>query len=317
MIDMNTMTRPAILLLSIVAIVAAIGPEYTARPAVQGGAFEANSIFETVAALPLADTENILGTSDGTIYVTGMDARVVWKVTADRRVDKFVTVPSVAFVLGIAGSSNGFALTVCERPFRRPNAAGQPPKIDFADVGPEVVLLDKTGKITATIPRHKVEFVNGITPVGRRAGMYVVADSNAGTIWQVDAGKRRIDPWLKDDALAPTETARVGANGIHGGWVCVNSRGTMYRVHMGEDGRSKGALSVFAQGIRTDDFDIAKDGTIYLTSMTKVSPRGVVSPFLDQVPTGPAVMISRDGKWLYWPTRGGDGPQRLLRAALH
>ncbi len=38
--------------------------------------------------------------------------------------------------------------------------------------------------------------------------------------------------------------------------------------------------------------------------------------FLDNVPNGASTWVTKDGKWLYWPTRGGDAPQRLLRVAL-
>jgi hypothetical protein len=315
------MLRPTILLLIGAAITAAVTVSvYAVGPALQSAASQVSSAFETVVTLPLPapDTENLFEAPDGSIYITGMDAKVVWKVTPDRRVDTFATVPSVAFVVGVASTGDGFALTAFGRPFRRPGAAGQPPQIDFSDIDTQIILLDKTGKVTASIPGQKAQAFNGITPAGTRGGIYLVADSNAGTIWQVDAGRKRIELWLKDDLLAPTEAARVGANGIkvHDGWVYVSSRGTMYRVQMGPDGRPRRTLSVFAQGIRTDDFDIAKDGTIYLSSMTKISPRGEVSPFREKVPPGPAVMVSRDGKWLYWPTRGADAPQRLLRTAI-
>ena len=287
-------------------------------PGAQTSSSEGAAPFETVATLPAADTENLTETADGSIYVTTMDAKTVYKVTPDRRVEKFATLPSVAYVIGIANEGDGFVLTTCERMFRRPGAAGQPPQIDFSDAGTQVLLLDKTGKITATIPGPKGSFFNGITPAGTRRGVYLIADSNGDTIWQVDARTRRLEPWLKDPLLAPNESVRIGANGIkaQNGSVYINARGTMYRVQIGSDGKPKGGLTVVAQGIRTDDFAVANDGTIYLTSMTKISPAGQVSPFLERVPTGPAMIVSRDQKWLYWSTRGSDPQQRLLRIAI-
>jgi hypothetical protein len=315
------MARPHRLILAVtsVALAAAVVIAYIPRAAAQiAGSASNRSAFETIATLPSPDTENLYEAPDGSIFVTSMEAKVVWKVTPDRRVETFATVPSVAFVVGITSTGEGFALTAFGRSFRRPGAAGQPPQIDFSDIDPQIIVLDKTGRVTASIPGQKGQAFNGITPAGTRNGVYLVADSNAGTIWQADVARRQIEPWLKDERLAPTETARVGANGIkmHDGWVYVNSRGTMYRVEMGPDGQPRGGLSVFADGIRTDDFDIARDGTVYLSSLTKISPRGEMSPFLDNVPTGPAVLVSRDGKWLYWPTRGADPEERLLRAAI-
>jgi|RhiMetdeSRZDD1v2_1073273.scaffolds.fasta_scaffold03889_5 catechol 2,3-dioxygenase-like lactoylglutathione lyase family enzyme len=281
-------------------------------------ASEAAPAFESVATIPAADTENLTETADGSIYVTTMDAKTVYRVTSDRRVEKFATLPSVAYVLGITNDGDSFALTATERTFRRSGVAGQPPQIDFSDAGSQVLLLDKTGKITATVPGPKGSFFNGITTAGTRRGVYLIADSNGDTIWQVDARAKHLEPWLKDPALAPNETVRIGANGIkvQNGWVYINSRGTMYRVRIGSDGKAKGGLTMLAQGIRTDDFAVADDGTIYLTSMTKISPAGQVSPFLERVPTGPAMIVSRDQRWLYWSTRGSDPQQRLLRVAI-
>lgn len=304
-------------LLVVIVTLAVTGFFECADVAAQNTTSPANGTFETVATLPSADTENLFITPDGAIYVTSMDAKTVFKVTPDGHVSPFATIPTAAFVLGVSSTGDGFALTVATRPFRRPGAAGQPPQIDFSDAQPEIVLLDKSGKITATIPGPKGSFFNGIAAESR-PGMYMVSDSGTGIIWQVDARKKRLDSWFKDDALAPNESVRIGANGIkvHDGSLYVSARGGLYRVKIGSDGRPAGALTTIAQGIRTDDFDVAKDGTIYLTSMMKVSPAGEVSQFLDKVPTGPAVFVSRDGKWLYWSTRGSDPQQRLLRAPI-
>ena len=296
---------------------------------------EGTSKIETVAILPSADTENLCGTSDGSIYVTGLDDKVLWKVSPAGHVEKFFEWPSVAALIGVAATSNGVAVGAFERPFRRPAPAGggRPPAPtaapgtaqaggpDFSDVGSEILVLDKTGKLTATIRGQKGQAFNGITPAGD--GKYLVADSNASTLWQVDPARKRIEPWLKGDALAPAGPVSVGANGIkvHDGWVYVSvtSRSAIYRVQIGADGRPRGSLTVFAQGLRLDDFDVAKDGTMYAPSgntLYKISPKGEVSKFLENVSGGPAALVSRDGKWLYWITRGGSGPQRLLRVAI-
>jgi hypothetical protein len=242
-----------------------------------------------------------------------MDARAVVKVTPDRRVEKFVTVPSSAYVFGIVGMDNGFVLTASERPYFR--FVGQDRQFDFSDIGAQVVLVDKAGTVTATIPGPKGAFFNGIAAVGK--GMYLIADSANGIV-QVDIGKKQIQPWLRDQNFAPTTPVRVGVNGIkvHGGWVYVSARGAIYRVQIGADGRPKGELSLFVQGVQADDFDIANDGTLYLSSLTTVSARGGIKEVRENWPTGPAVAVSRDGRWLYWPTRGLEGQQKLLRAAI-
>lgn len=291
---------------------------------------------ETFATLPSAGaTENIGQAADGSIYITGMDDKVLWKVTPAGQVEKFADVPGVAAVLGVAPADNGVVATAFLRPFRRPapaaaqapaaGAAGAPAapalQIDFSDVGTEILVFDKSGKVTATIPGQKGQAFNGITSAGN--GKFLIADSNAGTIWQVDPAKQQIDPWIKDDVLAPSGTVPIGANGVkaQGGWVYVSvtGRGAIYRVQMDSNGRPQGTLKMFAEGFRPDDFDVAKDGSLYSssgTTMYKVSPDGQVTKLLENVPGGPATLVSRDGRWVYWPTRGGAAPQRLLRTAI-
>jgi len=222
--------------------------------------------------------------------------------------------------------NGGFVLTAFQKSFRRPppppgsqpQGGGGP---DFSDVGPVILVLDKTGNLTATIPGEKGQAFNGIATAGK--GWYLAADSNASSLWRVDPAKKTIELWLKDDLMAPTGTPAIGANGIkvHDGWVYVSvtARGSIYRVQIGPDGKPKGALTLFAQGLRPDDFDITKDGTIYSptgNSINKVSPSGEVSVFLAGVPGGPAALVDKSGKWLYWPTRGGKDPQRLLKAPI-
>jgi hypothetical protein len=281
--------------------------------------------YETYATFPTSGaTENITQGGDGAIYVTGMDDKVVWRVTSDgmvSSVEKFATIPGVAAVVGVAPHDNGLVVTAFAKSFRLPPAGGGPPQINFSDVGPEVIVIDKTGSITATIPGQMGQAFNGIARVD--SGVYLIADSNASTIWRVDVARKRIEPWLEDEALAPGGAAPIGANGIkvRNGYVYigVSGRSMIYRIPIDGDGHPQDALTQVSEGIRPDDFDVAKDGTIYLSSgmtMYRISPSGEATKMLDNVPGGAATMVSSDGKWVYWPTRGGTMPQRLLRAPI-
>jgi hypothetical protein len=288
--------------------------------AAQAGPEEPGVPYETVATLDARNTENIFQAQGGTIYVTAHEGLKIFRIAPDRRVDTFVTMPSD--VLGIAGIRDGFVVTTSERPFRKPDAAGRM-QFDFSDTGPGVAFLDKKGAITATLPGAKGSFFNGIAAATASGGrdLILIADSSGGTIWRVDAAKKQIEPWLKDPALAPTKDAPVGADGIkiHNGWVYVNSRGAMYRVRVGADGQPQGILTLIAPDVGNNDFDLTRDGTLYIivmSSMKKISASGEVSTVYEKVPPGPAAFISRDGKWVYWSTRGGDGPQHLLRAPV-
>jgi hypothetical protein len=291
----------------------------------------ASGKFEVAATLPSSGpTENICQTTDGSFYVTGIDDRILWKVSPNGMVDKFFTLPSVSALVGVATDSNGFVVIAFGKPFRKPAPPPQPgaaatagPQIDFSDVDPQIVVLDKTGKMMGDIHGQMGQAFNGIALAGK--GWYLAADSNAGTLWRVDPAKKKIEAWLKDEVFDPVKPpvpggANGGANGIkvHNGWVYVSSRGAIYRVEIDPKGLPKGKPELFAQA-RADDFAIAPDGTIYIPggpAMNKVTPTGEVVKFLDGVPGGPAAWVSNDGKWVYWPTRGGNAPQRLLRAAI-
>ena len=305
----------------LVAALIAVGVSDRVSSTAAQSAGGADSRFETIATLNVANTENIFEAEDGTFYVTGHQALNVLRITPDRKVDTFVTVPGLAHVLGIAGTDNGFVLSASERTFRKPDASGRM-QFDFSDTGPVVVVLDKKGTITGTLRGAKGAFFNGIA-AGHANGQPLIlsADSNSGTVWRVDLAKKQIEPWLTDPVLAPTAEAPIGPNGIkiYNDWVYVNSRGTMYRVRIGGDNRPQGTETLVARAIGNDDFGLTKDGTLYIldaSTMKRISPSGEVSIAYDKVPPGPAAWVSRDGKWLYWPTRGGDGPQRLLRAPI-
>jgi len=281
--------------------------------------------YETYATFPTAGaTENITQGGDGAIYVTGMDDKVVWRVTSDgmvSSVERFAAIPGVAAVVGVAPDDNGLVVTAFAKPFRLPPAGGGPPQINFSDVGSEVIVINKTGAITATIPGQKGQAFNGIARAAN--GVYLIADSNASTIWRLDLARKQIEPWLEDEALAPGGAAPIGANGIkvRNGYVYigVSGRSMIYRIPIDGDGRPQDALTQVSEGIRPDDFDIATDGTIYLSNgmtMYKILPSGQAIKMLDNVPGGAATMVSSDGKWVYWPTRGGTMPQRLLRTPV-
>jgi sugar lactone lactonase YvrE len=270
---------------------------------------KADSNVETVVTFDgPGPTENVCERPDGSVFVTAMDDRVVWKITPAGIAEKFASVPGVVAVIGIAATNDGVVVTAAERTWRRP---GQTPGVDFSDVGPQILVLDKTGRLVATIPGPKGQFFNGIAPAGD--GKFLTADTNGGAVWAFDLAKRQVELWMKDDRLA-------AANGIkvHNGWVYVSTRDGLRRIQI-ENGRPKGGPVMFAKEAAADDFDIAKDGTVYFPvgmAIHKVSPTGEVSKYRDIPRGGAAALVSRDGKWLYWPTRGGAGPQKLLRTAI-
>ena len=254
------------------------------------------------------DTENICQSADGVIFVTGMVDRVVWRINSHGTVEKFATVPEVAMVIGVAPFKEGVVITASERSWRRP---GQTPATDFSDVGPEVLVIDKAGKVVARVRGGKGQFFNGITQAG--GGKYLIADTQVATVWEFDSATRQLTAWLQDDLLA-------GANGIkaHNKWVYIGTRNGLQRIEM-DHGRPKGKLMLFAKDARPDDFGVAKDGSIFYPSgrtLFKVSPVGEVTKFREDIQGGAAAWVSNDNKWVYWPTRGGVGPQKVLRTPI-
>src|SRR5262249_5580555 len=143
------------------------------------------------------------------------------------------------------------------------------------------------------------------------------------SIWRVDPSQSKITLWFKDSRLGPTSASPLGANGIkvHDGWVYVSVTATekIYRMQIGSDEKPDGDLILFAQGFRPDDFDLLANGVMYAPTadlMEKVSPSGDTSVFLNGVGNPPSALVDKTGSWLYWPTRGGKDPQRLLRTRI-
>jgi sugar lactone lactonase YvrE len=277
----------------------------------------ANSKIETVATLPApGNTENIAQGQDGAFYITSLSERILWKVSSTGTVEKFFSEPSRSAFVGVAANKNEIVLGVFQRPYLRPNTGGQPggrAQLDMSNVGSQILVLDKKGKLKATIDGQTGQFFNGIALA--KDGVYLITDTAGTTVLRLDTASKKIEPWIKDDLLA-----RQNGIKVHNGWVYIACIDKIYRVQMDSNIKPKGGPILFAQGVPTDDFAVAPDGTLYIssgTTMMKVSPTGEVSKFLDNAPNGAASWVTKDGKWLYWPTRLGDAPQRLLlRAAL-
>ena len=277
-------------------------------------------VLETVAVIPSDGfNENLFQSSDGTIYVTGAFEGNFWKITPDGHVQKFADFPNHAVILGIVGINDGFVIGAFKRPFQTPSG------VDFTDVGSEVLMLDKNGRMTDTIPGQKGQVFNGMTLDGH--GKVLISDSQTSSIWQFDPVTKTLALWIKDDALAPQSADNLGANGIKvvNGWTYVanKSRLAIYRVRIDENGSAEGQFSLVADGLPgADDFAVGPDGTIYLppaeqgAALTRISPNGEIDAFLQSAPFGASAIVSADGKWLYWATGREPKQQRLVRVAI-
>lgn len=126
---------------------------------------------------------------------------------------------------------------------------------------------DGQGRRLASLPSGS--FPNGVT-LGPDGAPYV-ADSNFGTIWRIDPTTGAVTTAYKGQVLRARRFVALppGANGIHffGGqmYVTNSDRGTLVRFDVETDGTLKDP-KIIMRGVPADDFAIATDGTIYLTT---------------------------------------------------
>lgn len=172
---------------------------------------------------------------------------------------------------------------------------------------------DGSGMRIAALPLDALP--NGIALDGR--GALLVADSFGGLIWRVTLADGEVQPWLRDARLAqrPLVGAFPGANGLQASadsaFVAVSDRSTILRIPIEDDGRA-GEPAIVSGMVAGDDFAIAPDGTLYVTthpfnSIVRLAPRGktVVIAGPQQGVVGPtSATIGADGA-LYVATDGG------------
>jgi sugar lactone lactonase YvrE len=245
-----------------VALALAVAPAAQAQPrdAAMDALPRALVPAETLAELPNGTfLENLVAPAEGTVWITSYFARELLEYKDGAGLS--VKLSLSGHPVSLAADTDGtYAIVVHGRSFRD---------------GPEFF---KTNQVWRWSPGYAPEpwvaapdakFLNGLARIA--PGVFLVADSLAGTIWRVDLTARRIDPWLVDAALESTapQQMRPGANGIrlHGGTVLVSNstRRTIVEVPLLADGRA-GPPRVRAVDVPTDDFAVRADGTIYATT---------------------------------------------------
>jgi hypothetical protein len=221
-----------------------------------------------------------------------------------------------------ACGDNEIAVVYYGKTFRQPNPSGQGNILTFGDTETHVVVYDMAGKELADIPVQKGIGLNGFDSAG--GGVYYAGDSNSGGVYKVDTKAKTVALWHKDDALGPSQAITIGINGVryHNGWVYYASAAKMgiYKIQVGANGMPQGMAVKVEEGIRPDDFDVAPNGDVYFpagTILYKVAAAGGEPvKFVEPIQGGPSAYVSPDGKWVYWPTRGGTAPQRVVRVAI-
>jgi sugar lactone lactonase YvrE len=242
--------------------------------------------LETVATTPVNGLEGLDVARDGSIYVTDAVAHAIYKITPDGKLSEFSKVGSAVQVILL--TPDGAVVTAQERDpdfsAMRPPAAGGMNAATMGALGAEIIVLDKSGHVVRKLPGAAGSFFNGIDRFGKD---FLIADSTAGAIWRFDEHSSSIKVWLKADALLGPGGRFPAANGIKvvkgDVYVSNTAAGTVYRIAT-SNGEPKGRLTPVAQHVQPDDFAVARDGTIYLPSGTKVlkiSPSGQIDTLVD------------------------------------
>lgn len=170
-----------------------------------------------------------------------------------------------------------------------------------------------SGRRIAALPAHAMP--NGLALDGR--GQVLVADSFGGLIWRAPSGGGAAQPWLRHPLLTPRPLVGrfPGANGLQRAGdavlISVSDRSLLLRVPIGPDG-APGEPEIVSGTLPGDDFAVAADGTVYVTThpfntVVRLTPEGrqtVIAGPAQGVIGPTAAAIGPDGG-LYVATDGG------------
>jgi hypothetical protein len=307
-------------------------PAAPAAPAVTFDTMDAN--VKTFATFPSAEgTENICQAADGTLYVTLINANKLMKVAPDGKVSEFASVPTAANMLGVGcGSDPEIVAIVFNKTFRgAPNPNPPPANLpaNFSDNDVHALVYDAAGKLTADIAIPKGMGINGFDAAG--GGIYYGGNSGKAEIVRLDTKAKTATVWFDAKDYGPATGAGIGINGVRfaNGWVYFRGLKPgsspavigLYRIQVGADGKPSGAPATLTEGIPIDDFDVAADGSVYLpsgTTLFRVAVDGTRTEIAKPVVGGPSLVVAKDGKSVFWPTRvaGTATMQRLLQVAI-
>lgn len=214
---------------------------------------------EMLAPTPGAFLENLSFDLDGRLYVTNMTGRqiLVWEEGKGVRTLCDLDVYPMSLERDVDG--NWYVAARAESPKNR----------EAMLKSQQVWRIDVHGRAECFLKVPQAKLLNGM--VRQSPGVFLFADSIAGTIWRLDVAKREFSVWLQHESLGQRtgEGMTPGANGIKV-WrnsivVSNSSYRTFVYIDVTPDGAA-GAVRVRDTGIATDDFVVQQDGTILLTT---------------------------------------------------
>jgi hypothetical protein len=317
------------------------GAPAAAAPAAPAVNFDTmNKSVRTFATLNLDGTENICQAADGSLFVTTIDTKILWKITPDGKAAEFAKVPGAANMLGVGcGNDPEVVAVVFNKTFRGTPAVpatATTPAVpatpnNFADNDVHAMVYDLSGKLVKDIAVPKGFGINGFDAAG--GGIYYGGNSGKPEIVRLDTKTGMATSWFDAKDYGPPGGTGIGINGVRfaNGWVYF--RGVkpgsnpaiagLYRIQVGANGQPMGTpQELFAvMGVGIDDFDVGPDGSAYFpsgTTLYKVATNGTQTKLAEMIVGGPSLVVSRDGRTVYWPTRvgGGQTVQRVLAFTL-
>lgn len=209
------------------------------------------SYAATIATFPAPSIlENLAIDPAGNLLVTDVGRGTIYEVTPAGTSGVFGQVPAPNPAAGIGLDIDGSVIV-----------AGGTSVYRIAPNGSASVAANVAGAVQ----------LNGLTPF--RPGVFLVADSGAGKVWQVDVGTGQSQVWSADPRLAPVAGAQTptGANGIKvfngSAYVSNSSSATVLRIPILSDGTA-GVPVVYASSLVLDDFAFATDGTLFGATQT-------------------------------------------------
>lgn len=268
---------------------------------------------ETIASYPSGTfLENLDVTPDGALIVTSYFARELL-VRRDREVPaRFAALP--AHPVGILAEADGFIVSAHGIPFSQGAAF---------TTSNQILLLDRAGAVKRTIPVADARFLNGLVRIG--PDRVLIADSIAGTIWQLTPSSGAVTPWLAHPLLTQDAAGggRPGANGLklHRGtlYISNSSRGAIYRVAIADGAAAAAPVEAFRAG-PVDDFAFAPDGAILAAThgatLKRIAPDGTVTDVMARGCDGCTSAAFHRGRLIVLTTgslfEGGREPARIL-----
>ncbi len=228
---------------------------------------------ETLATLPPGTfLENLLFARDGSLLVTSYYAREVLRYREGEGMRRLAGIDG--HPAGLAADDDGaIYVTVHGRSLRDGAEALYPSQ--------QVWRLAPDGKAEFFVALPDAKFLNGLARIA--PGVFVIADSLAGTLWRFNVGTKEVAPWLRHTELESTAPLqmRPGANGVRfarGELLVSNStRRTLLAIPMLPDGGA-GVPQVRVTDVPIDDFAVGADGTVFAAThrdqVVRIRPDG-------------------------------------------